>query len=162
MTEWTTVKPLTCVTPANYYAVVVTHPTRRCVGPHLEKRRAADRWSGANITRANDESLTRSCPLMFLVQGKGLISAETPVLHLGQRGGIAEAHLEAAAIWLVVLRVQQVIWIAGDVIPETSYRLDIEEIVRRARLYGAASSVLPELFVYSARVEGVGNALDSA
>lgn len=148
--------------PHNYYTVVVTHPTRRCIGPHLEKRRAADRWSGVNITRAHDESLTRTCPLLYLVQGKGLISGETPVLHLGQRGRLSEDHLEAAARWLVVLGVQQVVWIAGDVVPETSYRLDIEEVVRRARLYGAARSVLPELLVYSARVEGVGNALDSA
>lgn len=161
MTEWITVKPLTCIEPPKHYTVVATHPGR-CVGLHMEKRACAYRWSGANTTRAHDESLTRQCPLFYLVPHRGLLDAATPVLHLGSTSRLSNALLDTSARVLVALGVQQVIWVSDQTPASQPFDLDIEAVVRLARLLGAASGVLPGLLIYSARVEGVGNALDSA
>lgn len=122
--------------------LVVTHAGRN-VGSAYHARPARERWTGRHISRADDAAVERGCPLAFVAQGYGLVSALDPVLHYAwvpTEGGW-EPYLDAAARMLCGSGAEQLLWFTGRE-NRRSYDTMLREAVRRAALLGTYIDVV--------------------
>lgn len=118
--------------------VVVTHAGRN-VGSAYQARPARERWTGRHISRAEDESITRNCPLLFIAPGYGLVVSTDPVLHYAH---VPPAHgweqyCDFGAALLCGYGVEQLLWYSTQDSRSCSFDAFLREVVRRCGLRGA-------------------------
>lgn len=122
--------------------VVVTHAGRN-VGSAYTPRPARERWTGRHISRAEDESISRGVPLLFVVQGYGLVGSLDDVLHYAwvppSHGW--EQYIEPAARMLCESAVEQLLWYNAGA-RASSYSAFLREAARRCGLRGAYIEVV--------------------